>query len=173
MMVAQQNVPGANSRNTEPVPPARNLDETNVVSVLVRAGYGHGSRWNGHQAAPSLLPRRARDADNIALKPTSVNHFPVTESEAWWEIANWDPVGRLQIIRYVVVLVTGFIAGSRCVDAARSWHEWRLLVATDPSAADAYRSVFVINALAAAISLVIAALVWWLLRPHPSRAELR
>jgi hypothetical protein len=78
-------------------------------------------------------------------------------------------VGILQIIRYVVVLVTGFIAGSRCVDAVRSWHEWRVLAGTDHSAAEAYRTFFVVNALSAAVSLGIAGLVWWLLRPQPQR----
>jgi predicted TIM-barrel enzyme len=48
----------------------------------------------------------------------------------------------LQTIRYLVVLITGFIAGSRIVDAGRAWHEWHTV-----------------------LSLSIAALVWWLLRP--------
>jgi H+/gluconate symporter-like permease len=76
-------------------------------------------------------------------------------------------VRRLQIVRYVVVLVTGFIAGSRCVDAVRSWHEWRVLATTDHSAAEAYRTFLVMNTLIATVSLGIAGLVWWLLRPHP------
>jgi hypothetical protein len=73
----------------------------------------------------------------------------------------------LQIVRYGVVLVTGFIAGSRIVDAIRSWEEWSTWATRDPSAADAYRTFFLVNAATAIVSLSIAALVWWLLRPNP------
>lgn len=74
--------------------------------------------------------------------------------------------GRLQPIRYIAVLVTAFFAGSRAVDAIRSWQEWHIWAARDPSGADAYKTFFTANALAAALSLAIAALVWWLLRPR-------
>jgi hypothetical protein len=57
----------------------------------------------------------------------------------------------VQTIRYLVVLVTGFIAGSRTVAAAQSWKEWDLVLE---------------HAAVALLSLAIAALVWWLLRPR-------
>jgi hypothetical protein len=72
----------------------------------------------------------------------------------------------LQRVRYIVVLVTGFIAGSRVVDAIRSWQEWHTWAARDPSGAGAYRTFFTVNVLAAIVSLLIAGLVWWLLRPR-------
>jgi hypothetical protein len=71
----------------------------------------------------------------------------------------------VQWVRYLVVLFTGFLAGSRAVDAVQSWQEWHRQLATDPSAADAYRTFFLVDSAAALLSLVIAALVWWLLRP--------
>ena len=71
----------------------------------------------------------------------------------------------MQTIRYAVVLVTGFIAGSRTVDAARSWQEWHIWAVRDPSGADAYRTFFLVNTAVALLSLCIAGLVWWLLRP--------
>jgi hypothetical protein len=74
----------------------------------------------------------------------------------------------LQGVRYFVVLVTGFIAGSRVVDAIRSWQEWHSWAVRDPSSAGAYRTFFTVNVLAAIVSLLIAGLVWWLLRPRPS-----
>jgi hypothetical protein len=74
--------------------------------------------------------------------------------------------GKLQTVRYIVVLVTGFIAGSRAVAAIRSWQEWHIWAVRDPSGADAYKTFFIANASAAAVSLAIAALVWWLLRPR-------
>jgi hypothetical protein len=71
------------------------------------------------------------------------------------------------MLRYLIVLVTGFIAGSRGVDAVRSWQEWHLWLDRDPSGADAYKTFFLINLATAALSLAIAVLVWWLLRPKP------
>jgi hypothetical protein len=70
------------------------------------------------------------------------------------------------MIRYIVVLATGFIGGSRVVDAIRSWQEWHIWAARDPSGAEAYKSFFMANAVAAVLSLAIAGLVWWLLRPR-------
>ena len=57
----------------------------------------------------------------------------------------------MQIVRHVVVLLTGFIAGARTVDAVRSWKDWDL---------------FLQNTVVAVLSLTIAGLVWWLLRPR-------
>jgi hypothetical protein len=71
----------------------------------------------------------------------------------------------VQTIRYLVVLVTGFIAGSRTVEAVRSWQEWHSWAAQDPSGSEAYRTFFLVNSAVALISLSIAGLVWWLLRP--------
>ena len=75
----------------------------------------------------------------------------------------------MQTIRYIIVLVSGFIAGSRTVDAFRSWREWRSWAVRDPSEADAYRTFFLMDAGIALVSLLIAGLVWWLLRPQSSR----
>jgi hypothetical protein len=71
----------------------------------------------------------------------------------------------MAVVKYVVVLLTGFIAGSRTIGAAQSWREWHSWLQRDPSAADAYRTTFLADLVIAALSLAIAALVWWLLRP--------
>jgi hypothetical protein len=71
----------------------------------------------------------------------------------------------VQRVRYVIVLLTGFLAGSRTVDAVQSWKEWHTRLATDPSDAVNYHSYFLVDLAVAALSLTIAALVWWLLRP--------
>ena len=76
----------------------------------------------------------------------------------------------MQAIRYIVVLVTGFMAGSRIVDAAHSWQEWHSWAVNDPSGAEAYRTFFVVNLTVALLSLSIAGLVWWLLRPSAKRS---
>ena len=71
----------------------------------------------------------------------------------------------MQPVRYVIVLLTGFLAGSRTVDAVQSWKEWHTRLATDPSDAANYHSYFLVDLAVAALSLTIAGLVWWLLRP--------
>jgi hypothetical protein len=53
------------------------------------------------------------------------------------------------------------------VDAVQAWREWHRLAATDPSAAEAYRTFCLVDSAAAVVSLTLAALVWWLLRPRP------
>jgi hypothetical protein len=72
----------------------------------------------------------------------------------------------LQTGRYLAVLLAGFIGGDRAVDAIRSLQEWHTWAARDPSGADAYWTFFLVNTAAAALSLAIGALVWWLLRPR-------
>lgn len=75
-------------------------------------------------------------------------------------------------MRYAVVLLTGFIAGGRTVDALQAWREWHRLAASDPSAAEGYRTFCLVDSAAAAVSLTLAALVWWLLRPRPGSRRL-
>jgi hypothetical protein len=75
----------------------------------------------------------------------------------------------VQTIRYLVVLISGFLAGSRAVGALRSWQEWHSWAVRDPSGADAYRTFFMMDAAIALVSLLIAGLVWWLLRPQSGR----
>jgi hypothetical protein len=105
--------------------------------------------------------------DKIALEGSLVNHSGRTESSP--SAGAGKQKGKLQTIRYIAVLITGFFAGSRAVDAIRSWREWHSWAARDPSGADAYKTFFMANAIAVALSLAIAVLVWWLLRPRPAR----
>jgi hypothetical protein len=79
----------------------------------------------------------------------------------------------VQGIRYLIVLVAGYIAGSRTVDALRSWREWHSWAVKDPSGAEAYRTFFLVDAAVALVSLLIAGLVWWLLRPQAARSPHR
>ena len=76
----------------------------------------------------------------------------------------------VRIIRYAMVLGAGFVAGSQAIDAARSWREWHAWLSRDPSGAEAYRVLFLMNAGSVVVSLAIAALVWRLLRPRQTAA---
>jgi hypothetical protein len=82
---------------------------------------------------------------------------------------NLGPLHLAQTLRHLVVLVTGFLAGSRTIDAVRSWRDWHSWAVRDPSAADAYKTFFMVNAGVALVSLLLAGLVWWLLRPKSQR----
>ena len=65
----------------------------------------------------------------------------------------------------MIVLGAGFLAGSRLVDAVRAWQEWHRWLANDPSAAEGYRTFFMVSVVISGLSLAVAVLVWWLLRP--------
>jgi hypothetical protein len=73
-------------------------------------------------------------------------------------------------IRYGIVLVAGIIAGSRAVSALQAWQQWRLWRERDPSGADGYRSFAEVDTVIAVLSLAIAVLIWWLLRPRSGKA---
>jgi hypothetical protein len=75
------------------------------------------------------------------------------------------------VIRYVVVLLAGTIAGGRAVDALQAWREWHRWAERDLSAAEAYRTFWMVDVAVAALSLVMALLIWWLLRPPASRVR--
>jgi len=73
------------------------------------------------------------------------------------------------VVRYVVVLLSGIIAGGRAVDAVQAWQEWHRWAERDPSAAEAYRTFWMVDVAVAAVSLAMALLIWWLLRPPAGR----
>ena len=74
------------------------------------------------------------------------------------------------ILRSLVVLVTGFLAGSRLVAAGMSWKAWQAYKA-DAGAADALYHTFLADLAMAVLSLAIAGLVAWLLRPAARRGS--
>ena len=82
---------------------------------------------------------------------------------------NLGPFDLAQALRHLVVLLTGLLAGSRTIDAVRSWRDWHSWAVRDPSAADAYKTFFMVNAAIALVSLLLAGLVWWLLQPKSHR----
>jgi hypothetical protein len=75
------------------------------------------------------------------------------------------------VVRYGIVLLAGIIAGGRAVDAVQAWREWHRWVERDPSAADAYRTFWMVDVGVAVLSLAMALLIWWLLQPPASRVR--
>jgi hypothetical protein len=71
-------------------------------------------------------------------------------------------------LRYAFVLLGGSLAGTRVVDAARSWREWHRWAVTDPSAADLYRTDFMLDAGIVLVVLAGAGLVYRILGRRPN-----
>ena len=69
-------------------------------------------------------------------------------------------------LRYGLVLIAGMLAGNRVVEAVRAWREWHAWVGADASGSEAYRTFFLVNTTAALLSIGLAALLWYLLRPR-------
>lgn len=68
-------------------------------------------------------------------------------------------------VRRAVVLVLGFVAGSRGISAISAWRAWHDLAASDPSGAELYQTSAMLDLTIVGVSLALAALVWWFLHP--------
>lgn len=75
------------------------------------------------------------------------------------------------VVRLALVFAGGFFIGGRVIDAGRAWRLWRDTVATDPSAADLYRTTIWLDLASAGIVAAIVGLAYWLLRPRSGRQE--
>jgi hypothetical protein len=69
------------------------------------------------------------------------------------------------LIRLALVFAGGVFMGGRVVDAVRAWRLWRAVAATDPSAADLYRSTVWLDLGSAAVAAALVGLLYRLLRP--------
>ena len=70
------------------------------------------------------------------------------------------------VVRHLLVLLGGFITGSRLIDAVENWRQWHEWAVSDPSAADLYRTNFRIDVVIVIITLGVTGLIYWLLRPN-------
>ncbi len=68
------------------------------------------------------------------------------------------------LARYGLALFGGLLAGGRLVDAARAWREWHRWNASDPSAADLYRTTFWVDIVIVVLILGIAGLLYRVFR---------
>jgi hypothetical protein len=70
------------------------------------------------------------------------------------------------LARWALVFGGGFFIGGRLIDAWRAWRLWQRTIATDPSAADLYRTTVWLDLASAAVVAAIVGLAYWLLRPR-------
>ena len=69
------------------------------------------------------------------------------------------------IVRSCVALLAGMTAGGRAVGAVQSLEQYYAMRMTDPSRAEPYLAVATYDLSIVALSVTLAGLVWWLLRP--------
>ena len=68
-------------------------------------------------------------------------------------------------IRYLLVLLGGFLGGGRLVAAVHAWREWHAWETSDPSLADFFRTEFWLQLTFAGITLAATFVVFRILRP--------
>jgi hypothetical protein len=73
------------------------------------------------------------------------------------------------VLRYGAVVLSGIIAGSKVVGAYEAWEQWRLWRNHDPSGAEAALTFAEVDLAIAALCVMTAGLIWWLLRTRSGR----
>ena len=68
------------------------------------------------------------------------------------------------VFRLVFVVAALWIVGHRALSAARDWREWHAALPNDPSAADAWRTFFLVDVGIAALALAAVLLFLVILR---------
>jgi hypothetical protein len=69
-----------------------------------------------------------------------------------------------EVARYGLILVAGYVAGTRAVEAVYDWRQWHALAVPDPSAAELYQTNFWFDVVAVLVFVAAAWLVHLLLR---------
>lgn len=76
---------------------------------------------------------------------------------------------RRDAVRWGLLLAAVAVSGYRLSGTIRNFQAWRAALPIDPSAADLYKTNFSVNAVGIAIILVVAAAVFYFLRPRTPR----
>jgi hypothetical protein len=72
-------------------------------------------------------------------------------------------------VRWGLLLAAVAVSGYRLPRVLRNFQEWRAALAVDRSAADLYRTTFLVEAIGIAVVLVVGVGVFYLLRPRTTK----
>ena len=72
-------------------------------------------------------------------------------------------------VRWGLLLAAVAVSGYRLPGTFRNLQQWRAALPVDPSAAELYKTTFVVNAVGIAIILAVAVGVFYLLRPRAAQ----
>jgi len=72
-------------------------------------------------------------------------------------------------VRWGLLLAAVAVSGYRLPGAFRNFQEWRASFMVDPSAADVYKTNFMVNAVGIAVILIVAGAAFYLLRPRAAK----
>ncbi len=72
-------------------------------------------------------------------------------------------------VRWGILLAGLAVVGWHVPKAVREWREWHEAIGFDPSAADAWRTFFIVDAAGIVIVAGLAVAVFYLLRPRTKR----
>jgi hypothetical protein len=72
-------------------------------------------------------------------------------------------------VRWGLLLAGVAVSGYRLPGTFRNFQQWRASLLVDPSAADLYKTNFMVNAIGIAVILIVAVTAFYLLRPRAAR----
>jgi len=72
-------------------------------------------------------------------------------------------------VRWGLLLAGVAVSGYRLPGTFRNFQQWRASLLVDPSAADFYKTNFIVNAVGIAVILVVAVAAFYLMRPRASK----
>jgi hypothetical protein len=72
-------------------------------------------------------------------------------------------------VRWGLLLAAVAVSGYRLPGTFRNFQQWRAALPVDPSAADLYKTAFAVNAVGIAIIFLVAAGIFYFLRPRAAK----
>ena len=72
-------------------------------------------------------------------------------------------------VRWGLLLAAVAVSGYRLPGTFRNFQQWRASLLVDPSAADLYKTNFMVNAVGIAVILIVAGAAFYFLRPRAAK----
>ena len=72
-------------------------------------------------------------------------------------------------VRWGLLLAAVAVSGYRLPGTFRNFQQWRAAMLVDPSAAELYKTNFMVNAVGIAVILIVAGAAFYLLRPRAAK----